>query len=149
MEGLSRPPSRDNHAERDSLLQALELLPAKQRAVVVLRYWADPSEARTAEVLGISVGRFGGRWARRSGRPPPRRSGSRRWCRACAHPGMGNVPARWCRRGDLNPHVLADTSPSSYRGEKFATCRDQDFCSEMALDQGEHCQRLVTLGHTV
>jgi hypothetical protein len=20
---------------------------------------------------------------------------------------------RWCRRGDLNPHVLADTSPSS------------------------------------
>ncbi|MDE3202854.1 MAG: sigma-70 family RNA polymerase sigma factor [Acidobacteriota bacterium] len=46
----------DSHAERDGLLQALDLLPARQRAVVVLRYWEDLSEARTAEVLGISVG---------------------------------------------------------------------------------------------
>jgi hypothetical protein len=25
------------------------------------------------------------------------------------------VLARWCRRGDLNPHALAGTSPSSWR----------------------------------
>lgn len=46
----------DGQAERDTLLRALDRLPAKQRAVVVLRYWEDLSEARTAEVLGISVG---------------------------------------------------------------------------------------------
>ncbi len=46
----------DTHANRDGLLRALTLLPAKQRAVVVLRYWEDLSEARTAEVLGMSVG---------------------------------------------------------------------------------------------
>lgn len=39
-----------------SLLQALVRLPARQRAVLVLRYWEDLSEADTAELLGISVG---------------------------------------------------------------------------------------------
>ena len=31
------------------------------------------------------------------------------------HPLATRYPSRepWCRRGDLNPHVLADTSPSS------------------------------------
>ena len=31
-------------------------LPARQRAMVVLRYYEDLSEAQTAEVLGVSVG---------------------------------------------------------------------------------------------
>ena len=31
-------------------------LPAGQRAVVVLRYWMDLSEAETADTLGCSVG---------------------------------------------------------------------------------------------
>ncbi|MFJ9690623.1 SigE family RNA polymerase sigma factor [Kitasatospora sp. NPDC101183] len=42
--------------ERSVLLQALAELPQRQRAVVVLRYWEDMSEARVAEVLGCSVG---------------------------------------------------------------------------------------------
>jgi RNA polymerase sigma-70 factor (sigma-E family) len=41
---------------RQSLLVALDRLPARQRAVVVLRYFADQSEAQTAEAMGCSVG---------------------------------------------------------------------------------------------
>src|ERR687897_598733 len=43
-------------AERLDLLRALSALPRGQRAVVVLRYVEDLSEAQTAEVLGCSVG---------------------------------------------------------------------------------------------
>jgi RNA polymerase sigma-70 factor (sigma-E family) len=43
-------------AERDELLRALAGLPARMRAVVVLRYWEDLTEAATAQVLGCSVG---------------------------------------------------------------------------------------------
>ncbi|MFD7133925.1 SigE family RNA polymerase sigma factor [Streptomyces sp. NPDC059894] len=42
--------------ERGSLLAGLARLPARQRAVVVLRYWEDLSEAEVAEVLGCSPG---------------------------------------------------------------------------------------------
>ena len=41
---------------RLTLLEALLRLPARPRAVLVLRYWEDVSEADTAELLGISVG---------------------------------------------------------------------------------------------
>lgn len=41
---------------RTSLLAVLARLPRRQRAVVVLRYFDDLSEAATAEVLGCSVG---------------------------------------------------------------------------------------------
>ncbi|MDQ1487124.1 MAG: hypothetical protein QOJ62_2817 [Actinomycetota bacterium] len=40
----------------DALWIALAGLPKRQRAVVVLRYYEDLSEAETAEVLGIAVG---------------------------------------------------------------------------------------------
>lgn len=43
-------------AQRDELMRALAKLPPRTRAVVVLRYWEDLSEAETAEVLGCSVG---------------------------------------------------------------------------------------------
>jgi RNA polymerase sigma-70 factor (sigma-E family) len=42
--------------ERGSLLAGLAQLPPRQRAVVVLRYWEDLSEAEVAEVLGCSTG---------------------------------------------------------------------------------------------
>jgi RNA polymerase sigma-70 factor (sigma-E family) len=42
--------------DRLAVLAALRTLPARQRAIVVLRYLQDLSEADTAEVLGISVG---------------------------------------------------------------------------------------------
>ncbi|MGW1030245.1 SigE family RNA polymerase sigma factor [Streptomyces sp. NPDC002577] len=42
--------------ERSALLAALAELPPRQRAVVVMRYWEDLSEAEVAEVLGCSPG---------------------------------------------------------------------------------------------
>ena len=41
---------------RTDLWTALARLPKRQRAVVVLRYYEDLSEAETARVMGISVG---------------------------------------------------------------------------------------------
>jgi RNA polymerase sigma factor (sigma-70 family) len=43
-------------ADRDLLLRALAMLPAGQRAVLVLRYFCDLSEAQTAATLGCSIG---------------------------------------------------------------------------------------------
>jgi RNA polymerase sigma-70 factor (sigma-E family) len=42
--------------DRDELWQALGRLPRRQRAVVVLRYFEDLSEAQIADTLGISSG---------------------------------------------------------------------------------------------
>ena len=53
------PVSADQSAaldDRDLLWRALAALPQGQRAVVVLRYYEDLSEAQTAMVLGCSVG---------------------------------------------------------------------------------------------
>jgi RNA polymerase sigma-70 factor (sigma-E family) len=41
--------------ERDQMVTALATLPPRMRAVLVLRYWEDLSEAGTAEVLGCSI----------------------------------------------------------------------------------------------
>src|SRR5260370_23919787 len=41
---------------RQALIAALDRLPARQRAVVVLRYFADQTEAQTAAAMGCSVG---------------------------------------------------------------------------------------------
>jgi len=41
---------------RDDLVRRLSRLPEQQRQIVVLRYYADQSEAAVAEALGISVG---------------------------------------------------------------------------------------------
>ena len=57
--------SRDGHGDgdhgdtvstRQSLLAALVTLPPRQRAVVVLRFFHDYTEAATAETMGTSVG---------------------------------------------------------------------------------------------
>jgi RNA polymerase sigma-70 factor (sigma-E family) len=56
--------SADMRAQRDlhgvetqeELLGALATLPARQRAVIVLRYWEDMPEAEVAGILGCSVG---------------------------------------------------------------------------------------------
>lgn len=42
--------------ERDRLVSALRCLPARQRECLVLRYYADLSEAQIAEAMGISTG---------------------------------------------------------------------------------------------
>jgi RNA polymerase sigma-70 factor (sigma-E family) len=52
--------SAEEHAyqtlERDALIHALRGLQRRQREVIVLRYFADMTEAQAAEALGISVG---------------------------------------------------------------------------------------------
>lgn len=45
-----------NPEDRLVLVEALRQLPARQRAVVVLRYWADLSIEDTAETLGCAEG---------------------------------------------------------------------------------------------
>lgn len=42
--------------DRDELWRALGRLPRRQRAVVVLRYFEDLTEAQTAQALGVTVG---------------------------------------------------------------------------------------------
>lgn len=58
-----QPPERPDAAreteavdERDALWRALGRLPAGQRAVVVLRYFEDLTEAEVAGILGCSAG---------------------------------------------------------------------------------------------
>ncbi|NUT30970.1 MAG: SigE family RNA polymerase sigma factor [Streptomyces sp.] len=54
------PGRHDDPAEQqalhDAMWRAIMRLPARQRAMVVLRYYEDLSEVQTAEVLGVSVG---------------------------------------------------------------------------------------------
>ncbi|KAB8191080.1 SigE family RNA polymerase sigma factor [Nonomuraea phyllanthi] len=50
-------PARSTDVDlRHLLMDALRALPPRQRAVIVLRYWEDLSEAQTADVLGCTVG---------------------------------------------------------------------------------------------
>jgi RNA polymerase sigma-70 factor (sigma-E family) len=52
--GVADQASRSDDA--DVVRRALATLPPRQRAVLVLRYLDDASEAKTAELLGCSVG---------------------------------------------------------------------------------------------
>ena len=68
-------------ADRDYLLRALAALPPRQRAVLVLRYFDDLSEAETADMLGCSLGTVKSQAARGlarlrgpDGAPPARQS---------------------------------------------------------------------------
>jgi RNA polymerase sigma-70 factor (sigma-E family) len=49
------PDPTDDVAERDQMTAALSALPPRMRAVLVLRYAEDLSEAATAELLGCSL----------------------------------------------------------------------------------------------
>lgn len=52
-----RPVSAQEYdGERDEVWALVQTLPRKQRAVIVLRYYEDLSEAQIAEALGISTG---------------------------------------------------------------------------------------------
>jgi len=54
-----RPTPGDPYASvdlRDSLARLLPRLPARQRAVLVLRFYEDLSEAQTADAMGCTVG---------------------------------------------------------------------------------------------
>jgi RNA polymerase sigma-70 factor (sigma-E family) len=47
---------RHDGGEAEALWHFVQTLPHRQRAVVVLRYYEELSEAETADVLGVSVG---------------------------------------------------------------------------------------------
>ncbi len=56
---LPHRPTADRTAQvddRDALWQAIGRLPKRQRAVIVLRFYEDLSEAQTADALGIAAG---------------------------------------------------------------------------------------------
>lgn len=53
---IDRPQPAGSPEDRLVLLQALARVPARQRAVLVLRYWEDLSVEDTAEALGCSTG---------------------------------------------------------------------------------------------
>lgn len=50
------PDAADRQAQRDAMLRAVSRLPPRQRAMVVLRYYEDMTEAQTAQALGVSIG---------------------------------------------------------------------------------------------
>lgn len=50
------PDPAEHEAQRDAVWRAVLKLPARQRAMVVLRFYEDLSESQTAAVLGVSVG---------------------------------------------------------------------------------------------
>jgi len=54
--GSSIPAPGDALGDSDALMRALRALSPRQRAVVVLRFWLDMSEAETAAALNCSVG---------------------------------------------------------------------------------------------
>ena len=62
LEVLSEAPPERGHepreydGEREAVWQFVQSLPPRQRAVIVLRYYEDLSEAETADLLGISTG---------------------------------------------------------------------------------------------
>jgi RNA polymerase sigma-70 factor (sigma-E family) len=55
-EELPEHPTEETGAEPTDLWRAMERLPRRQRAVVVLRYFEDLTEVQTAALLGCSVG---------------------------------------------------------------------------------------------
>ncbi|MHC0434324.1 SigE family RNA polymerase sigma factor [Streptomyces sp. O3] len=52
----AHPGHADEVEQRTALLRALADLPARQRAVMVLRYWEDLNEQEIANVLNCSIG---------------------------------------------------------------------------------------------
>jgi RNA polymerase sigma-70 factor (sigma-E family) len=54
--GVEPVVQQDDPALRDELWRTLQLLPERQRAAVVLRYYEDLSEHDTAVILGVSDG---------------------------------------------------------------------------------------------
>ena len=75
---------------RDALVRPLLQLPARQRAVLVLRYWEQLTDAEAAAVLGCSEGTV-------------KSSGSRVW-RGCASSPTAGTTGRPCAAGMESDH---------------------------------------------
>jgi RNA polymerase sigma-70 factor (sigma-E family) len=55
-EGAARNPPSEEVGRRQEMWEALQALPIRQRAAIVLRYYEDLTEAQTADVLRCPVG---------------------------------------------------------------------------------------------
>ena len=53
---VALPGPADAVSDHDAVWSAVLTLPPRQRAVIVLRFYEDFSEAQTAEILGMAVG---------------------------------------------------------------------------------------------
>jgi len=53
---LAIPDPSAGYGDRSAIMAALRQLPARQREIVVLRYWLDLTEHQVAATLGCSVG---------------------------------------------------------------------------------------------
>jgi len=53
---LAIPGPADQVSDHQAVWSAVLTLPARQRAVIVLRFYEDLTEAQTAEILGMAVG---------------------------------------------------------------------------------------------
>ena len=53
---IGHPGPADDVSDHDAVWSAVLTLPVRQRAVIVLRFYEDLTEAQTAEVLGIAIG---------------------------------------------------------------------------------------------
>jgi RNA polymerase sigma-70 factor (sigma-E family) len=53
---IALPGPADDVSDHDAVWSAVLTLPARQRAVIVLRFYEDLTEAQTAEALGMAVG---------------------------------------------------------------------------------------------
>jgi RNA polymerase sigma-70 factor (sigma-E family) len=56
MPDRASPDHIDEHIERQALWRHVRSLPARQRAVLVLRFYEDLTEVETARILGVTVG---------------------------------------------------------------------------------------------
>lgn len=58
LDAIGRPTADPavSYAERDAMRARIAVLPRKQRAAIVLRYYEDRTDAEIAEVLGCSAG---------------------------------------------------------------------------------------------
>ena len=123
---LAQHSTTDPVEDRELVRQALSQLPARQRAVLVLRYYEDFSEADIAERLGCAPGTVkssAARALRTLPRAPRRvrapwglRGRSGQWHRCCSSPGGQGAPVP-ARRRSSQP----EPSPSGARPQQRRT----------------------------
>ena len=110
--GTTATSTEDAVTERDRMWEAMLRLPPRQRAVLVLRYFDDASEARVAEILEVPLGTVKSTTAR--GLDGLRRilEGDRRWRLSSSIASATAWPRR--RSGSRRPPICGSGSTSGW-----------------------------------